>query len=76
MPQRRFYGDADHDGAPKSDAPEASNVIPMKPKRSVVARPNAEERAFLPAMLEVIETPRRRLCATRLLLCAVSPPSP
>jgi hemolysin D len=70
MPQRRLYGDADHDGAPKSDAPGASNVIPMKPKRSVIARPNAEERAFLPAMLEVIETPPSpTLRYTALALC-------
>lgn len=47
---------------------DASNVIPMK--RSAAARQTAEERAFLSAMLEVIETPASpTLRYTALALC-------
>ena len=55
-------------GSEQSPAPEASNVIRLNAKRA--QRRNAEERAFLPAMLEVIETPPSpTLRYTALTLC-------
>src|SRR5215471_7376183 len=55
-------------GRHESAGSDASNVIPLK--RSATTRQTAEERAFLPAMLEVVETPASpTLRYTALALC-------
>ena len=65
MPRRHLDR---NDGRHEPVRNDASNVIPMK--RSAVTRQTAEERAFLPAMLEVIETPASPTVRyTALTLC-------
>jgi len=59
---------SDRIGGHRESAGDASNVIPLK--RSAATRQTAEERAFLPAMLEVVETPASpTLRYTALSLC-------